>query len=238
MNARRASRFVFFVALALLAAFAALAHDPYEITSEARLYSDRTTVEIEMEYRTALRLSGVETQFGVSPAEQLAANLERVKNLAGGFFLITAPDGVLVARATNVTLGVEGHAQFRLDYSAAQTGGLRFDAQGLRSAATDDPYGTTLVVLDMVNKTVLGQAVLFAASSRAEFMVATNLAIEAPGAESRETQAVSLTQEDVIRPASAPAPPAVRPAPKYGRWLVLVAVLFCVVVLAWSWRRE
>jgi len=225
--------------VSFLTALSLRAHDPYEITSEVRLYSNRTAVEIEMEYRTALRLAGAQPRFDLTPAEQMAAHLERLMSVAGGFFQISAPDGVLVAVATNVTLGVEDHAQFKLDYPPALGVALRLDPQALRSASSDDPYGTTLTVLDMENKKVLGQTVFFAASSAAEFAPATVAPAQVSG-----TSPPALVPTAVLEPRLSPPDSETVPAPVTTtfpwRWvaLVLVGFVFFVTVSLLRQRRQ
>jgi hypothetical protein len=147
-----------------------LAHDPYEITSTASVRADRMDVEVEMEFRAAMILAGVTSppRADQTPSDLFAASRPRLSELAGVFYEVTAGGRTLVARQTNVTLAAENHVRFQLNYPPTEHRPLRFRAAGLQGFSESGPYGAVLTVLDMVNKKVLAQSVLFAATSVAE----------------------------------------------------------------------
>ncbi|TAK95796.1 MAG: hypothetical protein EPO07_15085 [Verrucomicrobia bacterium] len=148
----------------------ARAHDPYEITSTANLFSNRTELDIEMEYRTARLLAGLgwTINTNVTQADEFATMLPKLNEAAGAFFDVTAGRNAFPARETNVTLGVENHVKIHLVYPPAGDRPLRFVADGLKPLANEGPYGSSLIVLDRVRQKVLAQSVLFAATPVAE----------------------------------------------------------------------
>lgn len=145
------------------------AHDPYEITSVAYVHSDRIELFIEMEFPAGMTLAGQKPVRDVAVLSQFETALPRLRELAGGFYQVTGGNNVLYPVSTNVELGVEDHIQFKVEYPATQFRPLRFVALGLGAEASENPYGTSLTVLDMVNQKVLGQTTLFAATPEAQF---------------------------------------------------------------------
>src|SRR5262249_1405594 len=152
------------------------AHDPYEITSTASVFTNGIDVRVEMEFRTALRLGGVELRPTEAVEDSFRANRDGLLRSAGGFFRVFAGGNLLAPQGTHVVLGVENHVQFELRYPASHFRPLRFVAEGLKQFEGQGPYGTTLTVLDMVNKTVIGQTVLSPAVATSEFGATTNVA--------------------------------------------------------------
>lgn len=153
----------------------AFAHDPYEITSVAYIYSNRIELFVEMEFPTGMKLAGLTPTRDVSALSQFESAQTQLRELAGKFFEFTAGNNVVLPLRTNIGLGVEDHIRFQLEFAPTPHRPLQFAARGLRGA-NDSPYGTSLTVLDMVNRKVLGQTTLFADSATAEFSSATNIA--------------------------------------------------------------
>jgi len=211
-----------------------LAHDLYEITSTASIFTNSIEVQVEMEFRTALRLAGVET--AQPPSEELfRANQSRLLATAGNFFQVFAGGNLLTLRSTNVTLGVENHVQFRLEFPASRFRPLRFTADGLKPFEGQGPYGTTLTVLDMVNKKVLGQTVLYPASATGEFDSTTNANLAAASPPIRVTPAqVQITNSVTAGVASVAEPEKGRFT--FG-WFALVGAIIAVAFLIWRIRR-
>jgi hypothetical protein len=156
-----------FCVLAVFAA-SARAHDPYEITSAAYVRTNVIELFIEMEFPAGMRLAGIEPARDVAISNQVERARPQLAALAGSFFDFTAGNNKVAALNTNVTLGIDDHIQFKLEYQATPLRPLQFVARRLR-AVTDSPYGASLTVLDMVNQKVLGQATLFADSPPAVF---------------------------------------------------------------------
>jgi hypothetical protein len=210
------------------------AHDPYEITSTAYLRSNRLDVEIEMEFRTALSLAGVENPWSLKdpPEDLFQSKLPLLQEAAGNFFKIAAGGEPLAVRATNVVLGVENHVRFTLEFPADARRPLRFAADGLKPFEGQGPYGTSLTVLDMVNKKVLSQAVLYPAT---------------PGTEvGPQTIATTLPTNALIRVAPArlvptntasAAPPEKESAWSRGVVFLLAGLAFLAVVAVWCRRK-
>jgi hypothetical protein len=108
---------------ALLATSSSLAHDPYEIASTARLEANSLELQIEMEFRTALRLAGMGDELQSQTAEDLfRLSRSKLMDVAGAFFQITAGGNLISAETTNVTMGVESHIQFSLKYPPTDSG--------------------------------------------------------------------------------------------------------------------
>ncbi len=145
------------------------AHDPYEITSVAYLHSNRIELFVEMEFPAGMTLAGQPPVRDIAALTQFESALPRLRELAGGFFDLTAGNNRVQPLMTNVEFGVEDHIRFRLEYAPTRHRPLRFVARGLGAAANENPYGTSLTVLDMVNQKVLGQSTLLAATPTAEF---------------------------------------------------------------------
>jgi len=196
----RLSLFLFAVLL-IIFSLRAFAHDPYEITSTIRLETNRTLVEIEMEFNGAMLLVGVpRSQQPIDQSALFQSKLSDLQHQAGQFFEIADATGPLSAISTNVTLGVENHVKFSLDYPPTRTG-LKLNATAVKSLAEHGPFGTTVTVLDMVNKTVLGQSVLFSNSPAATFAPPT----------STSTNALATNAQPA---APVPSPPKTPPPPK------------------------
>src|SRR5262249_37843113 len=71
---------------------------------------------------------------------------------------------------------------------------FRLDAPGLKLLSDQGPYGASLTVLDMENKKVLGQSVLFASSSPATFSAATT---SSPRQSPASEPTVKITHSDL-----------------------------------------
>jgi hypothetical protein len=150
--------------LLVSAAFSGFAHDPYGLTATAYLWTNRVDLTVVMEFRTGLRLAGVEPRppAGVSTTNWFAENRAALLACGKSFCQIESGKNLLPVSAVEVTLGVEDHIEMQLEYPAATERPLRFDAAGLKTLAGQGQYGVALTVLDMVNGKVLGQPVIFA----------------------------------------------------------------------------
>ena len=214
------------VFIAMIFAPFARAHDPYEITSEVYVRSNRIELFVEMEFAAGMTLAGVKPSREVAAETQFSAALLQLRDLAGNFFDFTAGNNVVPALATNVQLGVENHIRLHVEYAHTRYRPLRFVARGLMNASSN-PYGTSLTVLDMVNQKVLGQATLFAGVSTAEFPPKTDVTIEA---EAPVREAVVTVTNDFTRPNN-PSPAKVVsavPPPKAQTFLPMMLLLLVV----------
>jgi hypothetical protein len=234
------SRIILFYLLALFAT-TAHAHDPYEITSVVYVRSNVIELFVEMEFPTGMKLAGVEPVRGVAALTQFEQAQRQLATLAGGFFDFTAGNNRVAALTTNVSLGVEDHIQFKLEYAATALRPLQFIARGLRGVS-DSPYGTSLTVLDMVNQKVLGQTTLFADSPRVDFPPAIT-----PEPSELTNSAAPTNMASLPAPtnsASAEPPVSVRdatPAPVPTRqpsWLLILLLLGAALLIAFAFFRR
>jgi len=211
------------ILLVLIFVTAARAHGPYEISSVVYLQSNHIELSAEMEFPTGLMLAGLKPSSEAAAARQFEAALPQLRELAGSFYKITAGGNLLVPGRTNVELGVEGHIRFQLDFALTTARPLRFVLNGLKKADQQMTYGASLAVLDMVNRKILSQTMLFNDAPVAEFLAASTLARPA-------TNTAPVTTSDT----NSPAPPPASPTPSSifalvvgGIVGVVVLVLFC-----------
>lgn len=217
----------------------ARAHDPYEITSVVYLHSNRIELFIEMEFPTGMNLAGQKPTQERAAVAQFETALPQLRELAGRFFDFTAGHHVVPALATNVELGVEDHIRFRVDYATTPHRPLRFVARGLGGNADENPYGASLTVLDMVDRKVLGQTTLFAASAPAEFPPRNQ---ESPNAAVQpvETNIATRAAVEITQPNDAPPQSATNTArpPEGSRWSAVVFFAGLVLILYLFLRRR
>jgi hypothetical protein len=156
--------------LLALTSLRALAHDPYEITSTLSLYSNRTELRVEMEARTALLFAGHNALVTSEQIPGIFTSLhEALTDTASRFLKLTTAGRDLHPEKTSLLLGVEDHLQFTLQFPRVRGGSIHCEARVLQAFTNEGPYGISLTVLDLVNKKVLGQSVLFKGSSAADF---------------------------------------------------------------------
>lgn len=212
------------------------AHDAYEITSVAYVYSDRIEVTLEMEFPTALKLVGLTPQPDVAVARQFETALPRLHAAAGAFLEFTAAHHRPTATATNVELGQEAHVILKLSYSPATQRPLRFRVPGLKMFGPEPPYGATLTVLDMAQQKVLGQVTLFDSGAEVNFPPSAELPANQPVLPGSEPDRPAV-EPATPRPATLPAPPASAAQPGWRLVLVLFMALGCAGGWWWWWRR-
>lgn len=226
-------RGILVLAFLLVIAAPAFAHDPYEISSTVRIETNRTLIEVEMEFNGAMLLVGGPRSSEV--AEQAAlfqTKLSELQQQAGQFFGVSGVAGTLSASGTNVTLGVENHVKFNLEYPATRSG-LKLEATGLKALSERGPFGVGVTVLDLVNMKVLGQATLFANSPVAEFAPPVK-------EQARLVTAGMPTNAPPVTTVATPIPakPVAPPKENDSLWILLVLGGFAValVVLIRRWR--
>lgn len=214
--------------LLLLGVTPARAHDPYEITSVAYVYSNRIELTVELEFPTAFKLISRPLQPDVAAVSQFEAALPALRAAAGGFFTFSVAGQPCSATHTNAEIGWEDHILLRLTYPPTPHRPLNFQAPGLKPFGGESPYGTTLTVLDMEAQKVLGQTTFFASTPAADFPTPTPLA-ETPRADPPETPAATTTQAlttldqaPEVLPGAAAARPSRGPWPNRGLLLLLL----------------
>ena len=187
------SAFVFVTALH------AFAHDPYEITSTFSLYANRGEMRIELEYRAAALLAGAPvTNENAGGFDEMRPALESAANK---FYRISAGGKELVPDSVNVSLGVENHVQLRLSFPSVFGQPLGFEAVGLKNLSGEGPYGASLTALDMENKKVLGQAVLFQETAPVEFYPPSKASTPSPTGSTESTvpqQVINLRNAQLL----------------------------------------
>jgi hypothetical protein len=151
------------VAMAMLAAAgSARAHDPFQVTSTARVHADRIDLKVTMFERTALQLclDGPRTTH-IAPA-QFEASRAQFDVCAAGLYEVTAHGHRLLPSAARAALTDEKDVEFTLGYPPANGGPIVFDAVHLKRLP-DPTYGAELTVTG--DATFLGQALLRADDS-------------------------------------------------------------------------
>ncbi|MDC0683022.1 HupE/UreJ family protein [Sorangium atrum] len=162
--------------VALLSADSALAHDPFEITTEASLLADRLEVQITMARGTAA--TSCPDAAGGRPREgpaSLEAWRSRMEACAPRLYEVTAGGEALRPSAARAALTVENDAEMTLVYPLPARGPLRFDAVLLRQLP-EPTFGAEIRV--MREGALLGQQLLRAEASTFEI----DIAAPAPGA--------------------------------------------------------
>lgn len=223
----------------LLAGFSpAQAHDPYEISSVVYVRSNSVELLMEMEFPTGVLLSGQRPSPGLSPTNWFESELPQLADSAGTFFQITAGNHALLPTSTNVTMGVENHIRFKLEFAPTPHRPFRIVAPGIRALSELGPYGVNLTVLDMVNQKVLGQTTLFADSLPVEFPVSAMRDEPAPRIPPSVLTARTGVAVVAIARTDAAVEGAVKPPGSSGRFLALGIFGFVAILLvAAHWFR-
>lgn len=210
-----------------------LAHDPHEITSTIRMETNRTLVEIEMEFSAAMALVGVpRSGERVKEAALFQSKLPDLQQQAGRFFKIGGAGGLFSATSTNVTLGVENHVRFDLEFPATPNG-LTLKAAGLKSFGEQNSFGVGVTVLDMVSMKVLGQSTLFANSPVTEFAP-----VAIPATNSAATSTITnptAMNPSPVQPAPTPQKPG-KASESFWAFVVLAFFGAVLLVLVRRWR--
>ncbi|HTL72861.1 MAG TPA: hypothetical protein VL863_06120 [bacterium] len=215
-----------------------LAHDPYELTATASLWTNRVDLSVVMEFRTGLRLAGVASRppAGVSATNWFAENQAALLVCGKSFCQIQAGENLLPVRRVNVALRAEDHIEFQVEYPPATERPLRFDAAGLKALAGQGQYGLALTVLDMVHGKVLGQPVLFADAPMvvAEIAPPAKVAMVSPA-----TSTIPNTTSVAVSRTNSPESP-VASGKSGGRLLVsaLVSGIAALLLLGIVWQRS
>ncbi len=161
----------------------ARAHDPFQITTEARALPNGLVLHATLASRTATlacpsAVGGVRS-LTAADLEQHRAALDAC---ARGLYVIRSAGRALAPLAADVTLTQEGDFDARLRYPAAAPGALTFEAVHL-ARLPDAMYGAELTVTS--EREFLGQALLRAASPALTVHVPRGTAADAPVAAPR-----------------------------------------------------
>jgi hypothetical protein len=210
----------------------ALAHDPYEITTRAYLYSNHLELRIEMEFAAALLVSqsnGARPNVSTA-ADRFAYALPNLQARAPDFLRVTGNGELLPVTRTNVSLGAEDHVRFVLELPITERRTLRFAVGGLKALSAHGNYGTSLTVVDMVRNHVLGQAVLFGDSPPLQLRTS-----DAPRLETNDAT-IHVPAENLPRSAkNAPQNTNSRYLPIT---LILLVLLGALAVGLYVWRQR
>jgi hypothetical protein len=134
---------VFSVAVLLALACPAMhGHDPYDITSQARLLPEGIELRLTLASSTARRLlNGKPAPIQPGQFDALRSEFER---RAPQFLTLTAGNKTLVPKSVTAEFTVDGDVKILLQYPPSTASRLRFDAALLRTLATD---GYTVLLL-------------------------------------------------------------------------------------------
>ena len=225
------SRWLASLLLAVVAANS-FAHDPYEITSRAYLYSNHLELRMEMEFPAAMLLArnGGAQPDAATRADQFALALPALQARAAEFLRITSRGGPLTVTNTNVSLGVEDHVRVVLKFPVTEAREFKFAVGELQTLSAHGPYGTSLTVVDMVRNEVLAQSVLFGDSPPLELLTTTS----APAALSNAPNVVRIAATNL-----APAPATDKPSgSKPSRFIIVLLVLITTALFLRNKHRQ
>lgn len=132
---------------ACAAAPAALAHDPYEITSDLRVETKHLELRVTFARLTALKVAAPETggrkQFGPNQFDEVKAALEQCARRAIRLSVAGQP---LAPSEVEASLTIESDIEFRLVLPRPAAGPVRFEAAFLRDL--EDPgYAAVVQVI-------------------------------------------------------------------------------------------
>jgi hydrogenase/urease accessory protein HupE len=149
------------VALAVVLARPAAAHDPFEVTTDAHIAGERLDLQVLMSFRTAARIC-----LGApAPPDAFVAFRARFDACVLGFYRLSDGGQALPLRDARIELTGGDEVDMRLSYARPRRGPLRFDAPYLARLA--DPAAGILLTLTG-ERAVLGQALLRADAATVE----------------------------------------------------------------------
>ena len=187
----------------------ARAHEPFQITTEARALASGLLLHVTLASRTAtLACPGVVGTERSLTADDFERHRARLEDCARGLYVVRSAGRVLEPSTAVIGLTDEGDFDARLRYPRAAPGALTFEAVHL-ARLPDAMFGAELTVTS--ERDFLGQALLRASSP-------------------------ALTVR--IAPAVPEATPAPRRPPFRGYLLAGIAVLAAIVASLWRLRRR
>jgi hypothetical protein len=156
---RRAAAVAFALACVLLAATAAHAHDPFEITADAHVSGDRLTVHTTMSLLTAARIcfAGDGARKTIEVPE-LATLWPALEDCARRFFRVGSGGAALAAIEVRVDVTRENDLDMRVAFPRPSATPLVFEAAYLQRLASRAMAGVVLTATGA--RTFLGQKVL------------------------------------------------------------------------------
>lgn len=168
----RCSRTLLFVAVGLFTLTAAFAHDPFEMSADATLTSQKLEMRIVMPRATAFSLIEQDlppkTRFD---PDRLPSQLPLFEKNAGALFSISAGGQPLELRRSQATLTQEEDVQILNEYAPVTKSPLRIQALQLQKLGYG--FGATVVVVDEANR-FLGSKLLMGEDTVLEFPLAVN----------------------------------------------------------------
>jgi hypothetical protein len=151
--------------LLLFASFHSFAHDSFEITLTARLYTNRIELRAVMLRKTIQHVAesqGVHLLDFSIPSEREEA-MPILRSQAAGLFALACGTNMIRASKIEVALAEEDHVGFNLIYpitNVLECAAMKLDAKLLAHLPTDDPYAVSVIVLDLENNQVRGEKIL------------------------------------------------------------------------------
>jgi hydrogenase/urease accessory protein HupE len=129
------------------------AHDPFEVSTEARVHGDELVAQVTMARSTAARLAGGVIWGATLTAQEFASYRSKLEAVASSLYEVTMDDRVLPVLDRAVQLTDTGDVLFVLRYSLRQPGShLRMRATHLKLLG--DGYTSALrLTLPEVNRT-------------------------------------------------------------------------------------
>ncbi len=154
----RRRRNLLIVVAVLLGGGAAVAHDPFEITTDAHVSGELLTLHTTLSLRTATRMcfAGQEALRIVDPLE-FPAFQARYEACARDFYRVTAGGVALPVRSARVGQTIEADVEMWTAYARPTASPLAFDAVRLRRLVAPSA-GAVLTVTGA--RTFLGQTLL------------------------------------------------------------------------------
>jgi hypothetical protein len=147
----------------LLAAPTVRAHDPFQITTDARVHADRIDLKVTMAQRTTARLClGTAVPASPLPRPELEKLRAELESCGSGLYRLTAGGEPLVPRSTRVVVTEENDVETTLVYPPPGRSPLVFDAVHL-ARLSNPTFGDELTVTG--DGTFLGQKLLRADDS-------------------------------------------------------------------------
>jgi hydrogenase/urease accessory protein HupE len=174
----RGRRFVVAAVVCALAGMPALAHDPFEITTDAHVSGDRMALHTTMSLLTAARIcfTGADGRKTIGRAE-FPALRPTLDDCARHFFRVTAGGETLDVLDAQLALTVEDDLDMKLSYRRPARSPLVLDAVYLQRVAGRAVAGVVLTATGV--RTFLGQKVL--RPDDTAFAIPITAAAEAPG---------------------------------------------------------
>ena len=135
------------LALGLVATLPARAHEPFEITADARPRAEGLELRLTLAWSTTMRAChGGKAPDPWIPPEDFDRQRARIEKHAAGFFVVTADHEPLAVRDMRVQLTVENDIEIVLLFNPPAAGTVRFHAAMLHVLPREG-YGSQFTIL-------------------------------------------------------------------------------------------